>query len=85
MDAKKFVKENHLENISIEIDGKKESILSILDRFQMPIYDKSMDLSNLIKSKQLFMAKNPMSPMTEMEYIRQIEQYEKTLSTLLSL
>jgi hypothetical protein len=82
MNAQKFVKENNLQNIEIEIGGKKESMLSILERFQQPITDACLQLENKASSTQRLMDTNPMSPMTEMEYKRIIVQCIKTKKIL---
>tara|TARA_R110002167_G_scaffold101354_5_gene264025 strand:+ start:2165 stop:2422 length:258 start_codon:yes stop_codon:yes gene_type:complete len=85
MNAKKFTQENGLQNVELEIGGKRESIQSILERFQTPIQCTSKLLEIRIHSMKRLMETNPMSPMTEMEYLRKIENLKITLNTLLEL
>jgi len=85
MNAQKFVKENKLQNIELEIDGKRESILSILERFQQPIMKKSFDLDNTRIVKQRMLDNEPMSLMTEMQYKREIVECGLIIKTLMEL
>lgn len=82
MNAQKFTKDNNLQNIKIRIGDKQESILLILERFQQPITDKIAILKNKIYSINKLMRTNPMSPMTEMEYIREKNKHIETIEML---
>lgn len=82
MDAQKFVKKNKLQNIELEIDGKRESIESILERFQEPIKGRIEILRHKIETKKRVMDTQPMSPLTEMQYKREIVESQIIIETL---
>ncbi len=85
MNAKKFTQENGMENISIEIKGKREPMEELLERFQHPIKEKINQLSLEINAVRVLMQRNPMSPMTEMEYLRDIKKRNEFIKILEAL
>ena len=82
MNAQKFVKRNKMEHISIEISGNRETMESILERFQEPIKGRIAILRDNIETKKRVMNTQPMSLMTEMQYKREIVESQMIIETL---
>lgn len=85
MNTQKFLKENKLQNIEIQIGDNRESMESILERFQSPIHIRIKEIEMRITSIKRLMDTQPMSPMTEMEYKREIREALETQKTLIEL
>jgi len=85
MNAQKFAEKNNLLNIKLEIDGSRETIISVLERFQEPIKKEIEYFKNKILAINRMIELTPMSPLTELGYIKEINEIRNVILILKEL